>query len=90
MAITPIEDLFTYRLHQAYNRPTGASSMNIFGVAHYVVTMLKRVVPRMRSVQDKSVSGQCTEVFTVKCSTQGGSCDCSNQHRWYPLDADGE
>ncbi|WHZ25353.1 MAG: hypothetical protein OJF51_000148 [Nitrospira sp.] len=52
MAITPIEDLFTYRLHQAYNRsmPAGASSTNMFGVARYVVEMLKRVVSRMRFV----------------------------------------
>lgn len=51
MAITPIEDLFTYRLHQACNRSTlaGASSTNRLGMAHYVVEMLKRVVPRMKS-----------------------------------------
>jgi hypothetical protein len=52
MAITPIEDLFTYRLHQAYNRSTlaGVSSTNRFGVARYVVEILKRWVPRMKSV----------------------------------------
>lgn len=51
MPITPIEDLFTYRLHQAYNRSTlaGASSTKRLGVAHYVVEMLKRVVPRIKS-----------------------------------------
>lgn len=52
MAITPIEDLFTHTLHQAYNRSTlaGASSTNILGVVHYVVEMLKRIVPRTKSV----------------------------------------
>jgi hypothetical protein len=50
MAITPIEDLFTYRLHQAYNRSTEASSTNMRGAAYRAVEILKRWVPRMKSV----------------------------------------
>ena len=81
MAITPIEDLFTHTLHQAYNRSTlaGASSTNILGVVHYVVEMLKRIVPRTKSVQDTSVLmralRQCTKLSPVNPSAQGGSYD---------------
>jgi hypothetical protein len=83
MAITPIEDLFTHTLHQAYNRSTlaGASSTNILGVVHYVVEMLKRIVPRTKSVQDTSVLmralRQCTKLSPVNPSAQGGSYDRS-------------
>lgn len=78
MAITPIEDLFTHTLHQAYKRSTlaGASSTNILGVAHYVVELLKRVVPRMKSVSrykrvDASLLRQCTKFSPVNRSAQG-------------------
>ncbi len=45
MAIAPIEDLFSHRLHQAYNRSTLAetSFANILRLAHYVMQMLKRL-----------------------------------------------
>ena len=49
MAITPIEDLFTHRLHQAHNRPTlaDACSTNILRVVHDVVEVFKRLAPRL-------------------------------------------
>lgn len=42
MAITPVEDLFTHQCHQAYNRSmlTGASSIRILRMAHYMVQVL--------------------------------------------------
>jgi hypothetical protein len=54
MALAPIEDLFTHRLHQAYKRSMRAadSSRNIFRrrykVASDVVDLLKRLVPGMK------------------------------------------
>ena len=49
MAITPLEDLFTHRLHQSYNRSIRVvgSSEHIprrrYQVAHDVVDLLKRL-----------------------------------------------
>ena len=48
MTITPIEDLFTHQLHQAYNRSMRArvSSWILLRVVPYLV--LKRFIPRMK------------------------------------------
>jgi hypothetical protein len=49
MAITPIEDLFTHRLHQSYDQSirVGGSCENIprrrYKVAHDAVNLLKRL-----------------------------------------------
>ena len=50
MTITPIEDLFTHQLHQAYNRSmrAGVSSWILLGVDPYLVEVLKRFIPRMK------------------------------------------
>ena len=50
MTITPIEDLFTHQLHQAYNRSmrAGVSSWILLRVVPYLVEVLKRFIPRMK------------------------------------------
>jgi len=55
--------------------------MSMLGVAHYVVEILTRAVPRMESVSRCERVGAGHKIFPVNCSTQGGSCDRSNQHR---------
>jgi hypothetical protein len=54
MAIAPIEDLFTDRLHQTHNRSmlAGGPSSTILRrnlrVAHFIVDVLKWFVPSMK------------------------------------------